>query len=385
MREPSLQRLMLFFGGVALVASIVVPTRISPFELPFSVSGQFWSLVLFPIIAGGAYLLVSAAPPNIREKIPPVVIQWIPFGVSFYGITTLSPIFPLGGFLYLFAYSILLFGLLSRIARPTDQTARVVIAIGAGMLALTWLGMLGDVFKFSGPALGIVAGLIHFFVTLLGALCVLFVVPPQKLPPALQAVDAFGPLICAILIAWLGVGYPLFLLLIGLIHEGAIVTALLAFARYLLYILAYMGVFMTAAPSVYESIVGVPILRRSQLATVLMLLVPLFGIYWIVETKEEIKKKTNLPLKSGWWLAVPIMNVVWLWKWAEGVEAATGYGKMPAFLLTAFVGPVGVWIVHGKLQQAIGGGAMPNQPMAQGYPPPGYPPQGGYPGGPYPA
>ena len=31
----------------------------------------------------------------------------------------------------------------------------------------------------------------------------LFVVPPQKLPPALQAVDAFGPLIAAVLIVWL--------------------------------------------------------------------------------------------------------------------------------------------------------------------------------------
>jgi hypothetical protein len=120
-----------------------------------------------------------------------------------------------------------------------------------------------------------------------------------------------------------------------------------------------------------------------------MLLVPLFGLHWIVETKNEINKRTNAGLKSGWWLAVPIMNIIWLWKWAEGVEKATGYGKVPAFLLTWLVGPVGVWIVHGKLQALDGGGAGAQVPQAYvaGGAPPGYPPQGGGyppPGGGYP-
>ena len=42
-----------------------------------------------------------------------------------------------------------------------------------------------------------VIGLVHWLVMTLGAACVLFIVLPQKLPPALQTVDSFGPMIAA--------------------------------------------------------------------------------------------------------------------------------------------------------------------------------------------
>ena len=412
LRDVGLQRTVLFMAGVALIASIVVPTSISKLTFPFSDDSPIRGLgigmfggVIFPIIAGGAYLLVAAAPAELRQKVPPIVIQWLPFGVSILGVLMLAPmIFPAtaltgGGGLYAFAYALLLFGLLARIAKPTDQTARVVIAIGAGLLLIPFLSMIGPTFKFGGGIVDIIYGLLNFIVTLLGILCVLFVVPPQKLPPALQAVDAFGPLICATLLGWLVVG-PVLLLVDGII-SGQIVIALLLFVRILLYVIAFIGVLLMSSPSAYESLFEVPMMRRSPLNVLLHCLIPLFGVLWLVETKEALKKRTGLPLLSGWWIAVPFGSIYFLWKWAEGVEKATGYSKMNAFLLTAFLAPVGIWIVQGKFnaleggamqapppQQAMGGGGYP--PPGGGYPPPGggYPPPGGGgyppPGGGYP-
>jgi hypothetical protein len=390
--DPGLQRMVLLFAGIALLVSIVVPVSIKPFAFPFSSGQPFWQMVLFPAIAGGAYLLVAAAPPDLRKSIPPAVLQWIPFGVSFYGVMTI-PLFQIGGGLAAFAYVLLVFGLLCRILRPNDQTARVVIAIGAGLHLIPLLSNLGGFFQFSGlPVLLIVTGLLQLCIFVLSVFCVVFVVPPQKLPPGLQAVDAFGPLICAILLAW-PVVLALLFVLIGVVHMGVVVGSVLALARLLLYLVAFLGVFLMAAPNVYDAMFSVPVMRRSQLGTLLMMLVPLFGVYWLVETKNEIQKRTGMQLISGWWIAVPFGSIYFLWKWSQGVEKATGYSQMNAFLLMLLIGPVGVWIVQGKFNQ-LEGGSQQQQPPQQyvaaggGYPPPGggyppqgggYPPQGGYP------
>jgi hypothetical protein len=422
LRDASLQRKILFLAGIALVASIVVPTSISPLAFPFSTGNPFWAMVLFPIIAGAAYLLVAAAPPNLRQQIPPVVIQWIPFGVSFWGLMTVSLAAGAGGAsvaaaaaalehatsaadverivasvqpmgfggsgLYTFAYVLLLFGLLSRIAKPSDQTARTIIVIGAGLLVLPFLSMIGPTFGFGGGIISIITSLLSFLVTILGIFCILFIAPPQKLPPALQAIDAFGPMICAILLLWPPLAAVLGL--IGGLISGNIVGSLLGFARVILYLVAFLGVFLMAAPSVYESLFDEPVMRRSPLKTLLLCFVPLFGVYWLVETKNEMKKRTGMALPSGWWIAVPFGSIYFLWKWAEGVEKTTGHAKMTAFLFMMFIAPWGLWVIQGKFNQLDGGGGGQQQgyaagggggypPPGGGYPPPGggYPPQGG--------
>ena len=254
LRDPSVQRKILFLAGVALLASIVVPLFTSPkLIFPFSSGVPKWDFLIWPIISGGAYLLVAAAPPDLRQKVPPAVIQWIPFGVSFAGI------FMVGGggggmfgdTLYILGYATLVFGLLARIAQPQDQIARIIIAVGAGMLVPGWIHLF-DMLHFSGvPALMIVVMLLTFIVTLLGILCILFVVPPQKLPPALQAIDAFGPLIAAVLILWL----PTMIVLYGLVaivHLHAGIGAILQMAHAFIRIVAFFGVLMMASPAAYE-------------------------------------------------------------------------------------------------------------------------------------
>ena len=266
LRDASLQRKALFFAGIGLLATIVLPIMTSPTVFPFSSGVPKWDFMIWPLIAGGAYLLVAAAPPDLRQKVPPAVLQWIPFGVSFAGIFMLggmggaaegggAAMGGAGDSLHMLGYAVLVFGLLARIAQPQDQIARIVIAGGALMLLPSWVRSLDYVFHFGGPIIFTISGLLDFVVTTLGVACVVFVVPPQKLPPALQSVDAFGPLIAALLIVWLPAA--VILMVLGLIvHMHVLVGAVLIGARLLVYILAYFGVLMMAAPAAYEEAVA---------------------------------------------------------------------------------------------------------------------------------
>jgi len=255
LRDPSLQKKILFLAGVALVAAIVLPYSLSPFRMPLQ---DFdWSGVIWPLIAGGSYLLVAAAPQDIRAKVPPVVLQWLPFAVSYYGIFAtfggpMSGAMPIGG-LYMMGYALLLFGLLARISQPQDQIARIVIAVGGAMLLPGLIDLFKIAFKFSmhGGAIFTLMFLLMLVVTLIGVFCIVFVVPPAKLPPALQAVDSLGPLFAAVLIAWL----PLMVVLLGLglmIHAHGGISAILIMAHLLIRIVAFFGVLMMAAPAAYE-------------------------------------------------------------------------------------------------------------------------------------
>jgi hypothetical protein len=394
MLEPGLQRTVLFFAGIALLVSIVVPVSISPLIFPFSGEGGmgFFQGLLLPAIIGGGYLLVAAAPAEMRQKLPPIVIQWMPFGLSLWGVYTFfGPIF-FGGAAGTFAYVFLVFGLLSRIMKPNDSTARVVIAIGAGLMVLMFLHFLSPFGGlFGGGIFNIIVNMINLLVAALGILCVTMVLPPQKVPPALRALDALGPLICAVLLVWPVVN-SLLVLIGGLIH-GEIIVGLLVFARLLLYLVSFIGVLLMTSPPVYDQVTGVNVLRRTPLGTLAMCLVPLFGVYWIVETKEYLKKKSGMDLPSGWWLAVPLYGpIMFLWKWSQAMEKVTGLKQMNIFLFMLFISPYGVWVSQQKFNELEGvnpPSAPPQQQAGGGYPPQGggYPPQGGGyppPGGGYP-
>jgi hypothetical protein len=260
LREPGLQKKILFLAGVALIASVAVPMRLSP--LTFGWSGGGFEFFLWPLISGGLYLLLTAAPADMRAKVPPVVLQWIPFGVAYAGIFISHMGFGFllsmggggmggAGGLYILGYSVLVFGLLARIAQPQDQIARIVIAVGAACLIPSWIDGF-HLFNFGGfPILIILHNLLWFLVMTLGVFCIVFVVPPAKLPPALQTVDAFGPLIAAVLIAWLP-AQQVVIALAGIIHGHELFGSLLILAHGILPILAYFGVLMMASPAAYE-------------------------------------------------------------------------------------------------------------------------------------
>jgi hypothetical protein len=168
------------------------------------------------------------------------------------------------GGIHFLAYALLVFGLLARIAQPQDQIARIVIAVGGGLMLPGFIDLFDFAFKFSGGAAGALMGLyftLWLVVSALGIFCIVFVVPPQKLPPALQSVDAFGPLIAAILILWLPAQVVLMMLAEIAAHEG--ISAILIGARMLLFIVAFFGVLMMAAPAAYEEAIALITGRRS--------------------------------------------------------------------------------------------------------------------------
>jgi hypothetical protein len=258
LRDPGVQSKVLFIAGIALVVSVFVPFSFKPLHFAWSGQGVF-QYIIWPLFAGVAYLLLTVAPANIRQQIPPIVLHWIPFAVSYAGIfishmglggRELGPMISL----YILGYSTLVFGLLARIAKPQDQIARIVIAVGSGMLLVPFFDSF-DLFKNLGhaPIILIIHNVLWFLIGLLGVLCAWFVVPPQKLPPALQAVDAFGPLIAAILVAWLPV-QQLLALFAGITYDFD--GAVLGFAHSLLPIVAFFGVLMMAAPAAYEEAVS---------------------------------------------------------------------------------------------------------------------------------
>jgi hypothetical protein len=261
--EPGFQRTVLLFAGIALIASIFIPL--------LSVAGRtifVWSegvpkgrLLIWPILAGAGYLLVAAAPAHIRQKVPPVVLQWLPFSISFLGIFVATGggggrgmAMVMGDEFYFLSYAVLCFGLLARIARPADQVARIVIGVGGAMMAINFLRLIDLFFSFDGPALLVVHNLLWLVVVLVAAGCVVFMVPPAKMPPALRSADLLAPLVAAVLLAWLVVQPALFLV-IGLVHEGGGTSSLLMIVlRMVLTMVAYFGVLMMTAPAAYDAV-----------------------------------------------------------------------------------------------------------------------------------
>lgn len=280
LRDPDLQKKALFLLGAALIISIFVPASFSPFAFAFK--GNAFRGLVWPLIAGGSYLLVAAAPPHIKQKVPPVVLEWLPFGVSYAGILivgtgaaagfgpipsglssapglgALNGLFAAASTFYALAMATLIFGLLARLQNPQDQVARIIMAVGAGMLVIPLLDLFGALFKFSvfGES-AFILGLhnqLFFLVVLIGILTLLYLVPPKKLPPALQAIDSLAPVVAALLLVWL----PFQLIMM---HLSALIdsddtkftTVILSMARSLLSLLAYFGVLMLTAPAAYDS------------------------------------------------------------------------------------------------------------------------------------
>ncbi len=260
LRDADLQKKILFIAGVALIASILVPFHLSPTIFAWSSGMPKFDMLIWPIIAGGVYLLLTAAPPHMREKIPPMALHWAPFVIAYTGIFISKMGFGgmggggMGGAgsLYIMGYTTLVFGLLARITAPQDQYARYIIAAGAAMLIVPFFDGFDFFFKFSHmPFLFIIHNILWFLIFLVAILCIAFVVPAGKLPAALQPVEQLAPVIAAVLILWLPLQQVL-MALIFIVHMHAGVGAVLNLAHGLLPLIAYFAVLMMAAPAAYE-------------------------------------------------------------------------------------------------------------------------------------
>jgi hypothetical protein len=115
--------------------------------------------------------------------------------------------------------------------------------------------------------------------------------------------------------------------------------------------------------------------QRSPAAVFFLSLITL-GIYalvWHVKTKNELNR-LGATIPTAWLLIVPLANLYWIWKYAEGVEQVSG-GKISAVLaliLMLLLSIVGYAILQGEfnklgLQPAAAGTAP--IPGAPGSPP----------------
>jgi hypothetical protein len=73
----------------------------------------------------------------------------------------------------------------------------------------------------------------------------------------------------------------------------------------------------------------------------------IYGLVWYVKTKGEMKAK-GAEIPSAWLLIIPIANLIWLWKYAKGVEKVTGGVRSVGgtFCLLIFLGSIGMDIIQ---------------------------------------
>lgn len=82
----------------------------------------------------------------------------------------------------------------------------------------------------------------------------------------------------------------------------------------------------------------------------------IYSLIWYVKTKDEmVSRGADIP--TAWYLIIPILNLLWLWKWGQGVEKVTN-GEMSAvvaLILLIMLGPIGMFVVQGKFNAVAGG------------------------------
>lgn len=79
----------------------------------------------------------------------------------------------------------------------------------------------------------------------------------------------------------------------------------------------------------------------------------LYAIYWSVVTKGEANK-AGAQIPTAWLIIIPLVNIYWYWKLAEGIGQVTNQQVSPiaVFLLIFFLGALGIVIVQFMLNGA---------------------------------
>jgi len=80
----------------------------------------------------------------------------------------------------------------------------------------------------------------------------------------------------------------------------------------------------------------------------------IYGLYWLIKTTEEMNAKYNTGIPPWWHLLIPILNLLWLYKYWNGVQKVTGMSWIIGFLL----GPIGMFLAQGKFNSLGAGGAQ---------------------------
>ncbi len=259
LRDQVLEQKVLLISGILIAAGIFIPYMTTPkvlFGWSEYLSSRFEYLV-WPLIAAVCYLAVALSPKTVKDNIPPVVLKWVPFTVSLLSIGIIGVVAAVGvshsnGLLLQWGYPVMCFGLLGRLARPQDHTARIIAAVGAGLMVPFTISFLFDVaFHFKGVgALGVIHNLLFLVVLLLAVISISFVFTKQV--PALKPLESFAPLVTAVVLAWVPV--QAIILMLAIMSAQNAGTGLVMGLHMLINALGYFGVLMLSAPEAYDEL-----------------------------------------------------------------------------------------------------------------------------------
>ncbi len=262
LRDQKLEQKVLLVCGILILGGLALPYLTKP-KLIFAFSSGMpkFKMLILPLLAGICYLAVALQPQAVREKIPPIVLQWVPFGVSLAAVGIIGFVaIPGGGGgsgIVQWGYPVLVFGLLASLSRPDDAVARSIILAGAGLLLVGWIDALDMAFKFKagpGAPTWIFFGLYNLFNFLVLTLAVATsAFSLAKWVPNLKPLEAFMPLCTAILLVWLPV-QAILMMLIMMIHLKMGAAGFLFGAHGLINIVAFFGVLMMTAPEAYDRV-----------------------------------------------------------------------------------------------------------------------------------
>ena len=76
----------------------------------------------------------------------------------------------------------------------------------------------------------------------------------------------------------------------------------------------------------------------------------IYGLIWLYKTGEEMRAR-GADIPGFWYVFLPILSLIWLWKWAQGVEQVSG-GRTSAvtlLLVYLFFFPAAIFMVQGAL------------------------------------
>ncbi len=80
----------------------------------------------------------------------------------------------------------------------------------------------------------------------------------------------------------------------------------------------------------------------------------LYGIYWYVQTKEEMKS-LGADIPTAWLLIIPIANLYFLYKYSEGFSyyVKKDNSPVPWFLLAIVIEPVFMILIQMELNKLV--------------------------------
>jgi hypothetical protein len=94
--------------------------------------------------------------------------------------------------------------------------------------------------------------------------------------------------------------------------------------------------------------------QRSPIAVFFLPAITLgiYGLIWFVKTKDEMNGQ-GAEIPTAWLLLVPIANLYWIWKFAEGVGKVTRGDTSGglALVLLLLLGNIGMAVIQSSLNK----------------------------------